>query len=147
MIAAREVGEANLQERMAARFGPWDELLRDLVALQIERDGLVEVVELEVHAADDVRRPRHPELVAGCGRIVAHVPIPAKSFLVLALREVCVSQAERRVSDEESLVSPLGELETLAEVPEGALEVGAKREHLPTEDERLCGEARVADLT
>ncbi len=67
VLATVEVGQADLQERVAAGLGPGEDLLRHLVPFQVELNRLVQVEELQVDPTHEVRGPGDPELVR-CGR-------------------------------------------------------------------------------
>src|SRR5881392_1073386 len=101
---------------MTPGLGPREELLRHLVPFEAELDRFIEVIQLEMDAADNIRRSRHPEFVAGGRGIVAHPLVPTQGLLVVAFREVDVSEEERAVSEEEPLMSLLRELDSSPEV-------------------------------
>src|SRR5215470_5861003 len=56
-----QIRQADLQEAMAAWLGPAVDPPGHLMPFEVQPGGLLEVQQLEVDAAGEIRRPGHPE--------------------------------------------------------------------------------------
>src|SRR5262249_9450332 len=144
MLAPIEVGETELPERMPARLRPRPEPSPRVVALGVETDGALEVVDVEGHAAEEVRQAREIQLVAGGFRIFEEALVARQGGLVVAARERGVAQVVEGDADQISGMLSAGEVQRLGEIVDGQVVVAVPFEMSAGDGGTLREETRIA---
>src|SRR5262245_46193700 len=146
MVATVEVCETELPERMAARLGPRPESPARLVALGVESDRFVEIVDLERHAAEQIRQACQVQLVAGSLGVLEQTAILLERALVVAASQGGVSEVIERQRDQISRVLSARQLEALTEMTRGVLVFAVPFEIPAGEREALRQQTRIAGV-